>query len=279
MVLLFFADSTIVNSVAAVELCASKFKVFVYELPISVLQRAEDARVNGDYHICKKCIYEQFSLEYIVYDYFMNHCARTANPEEADFFYLPIIREIDYRIALSNGGQRAPSIIEEILLDALEKNEFSKWSAVFNVTSEHWRKNNGSDHIIVMPAPVTNFRHQTNMRGFFHYVRTVVVVANSLVIINKLNYWLLYILYCILMCTNGICLQMMQLHAPIFLNVELSRSYIAEYPLCSREKNVIMPYPTIDPDFYSGKLFLPNFPDVKRDKLIFYLGGKKLKFP
>lgn len=69
-------------------------------------------------------------------------------------------------------------------------------------------------------------------------------------------------------------LQMIQLNAPIFLNVELSKSFVTEYPVCSREKNIIMPYPTIDSEFYSGKLFLPNFPNVKRDKLIFYLGGK-----
>ena len=163
------------GSVIKSEPCTSGFKVFVYELPASVLQRAEDARVKGDYHICKKCIYEQFSLEYIVYDYFVKHCARTMNPAEADFFYLPIIREIDYRIALSNGGQRAPSAIEESLLESLEKNEYNKWAEVFNVTSEYWRRSNGSDHIIVMPAPVTNFRHQTNMRGFFHYVSYIVL--------------------------------------------------------------------------------------------------------
>ena len=48
------------------------------------------------------------------------------------------------------------------------------------------------DHIIVMPAPVTNLRHQTSMRGFFHY--------------------------------------MMQLNPPIFLNVEFSKSFVKAYP-------------------------------------------------
>lgn len=71
-----------------------------------------------------------------------------------------------------------------------------------------------------------------------------------------------------------VLLQMIQLHAPIFVNVELSKSFISEYPVCSREKNIVMPYPTIDPDFYAHKLFLPNFPNVARDKLIFYLGGE-----
>ena len=75
----------------------------------------------------------------------------------------------------------------------------------------------------------------------------------------------------------------MQLNAPVFLNVEFSRSFVEEYPVCATEKNVVMPYPTIDPDFYAGKLFMPGHPSsstsgggsgVKRDKLIFYLGGE-----
>lgn len=159
-------NTTVESSTA----CLSELKVYVYEIAPALHERAETARKNGEYHICKKCIFEQFSLEYIVYDYFMQHCGRTQNPEEADYFYLPIIREIDYRIALGNGGKRAPSVIEEALLDAVEKNDLQKWGAVFNVTDKYWRKGNGTDHIIVMPAPVTNFRHQTNMRGFFHYV-------------------------------------------------------------------------------------------------------------
>jgi hypothetical protein len=65
----------------------------------------------------------------------------------------------------------------------------------------------------------------------------------------------------------------MQLNPPIFINVEYSQSFVQEYPICSRHKNVVAPYPTVDPDFYSGKLFMPGFPDIKRDKLIFYLGG------
>eukprot|EP01032_Pedospumella_encystans_P030091 gene30091-33963_t len=59
----------------------------------------------------------------------MQHCGRTRNPEEADYFYLPIVREIDYRIALGNGGKRAPSVIEEALLDAVEKNDLQKWGS------------------------------------------------------------------------------------------------------------------------------------------------------
>eukprot|EP01042_Synura_sphagnicola_P031063 gene31063-39995_t len=83
-----------------------------------------------------------------------------------------------------------------------------------------------------MPAPVTNFRHEANARGFFHY--------------------------------------MMQLNMPIFLNVEYSRSFTDEYPICSRQKNIVMPYPSTDPDLYNGQHFQPAF---TRNRLFFYHGG------
>ena len=68
---------------------------------------------------------------------------------------------------------------------------------------------------------------------------------------------------------------MPQLHPPIFLSVELSRSFLAEYPICAAEKNIVLPYPTVDSDFYSGALFQEGFPlhlpQRRRDKLIFYV--------
>lgn len=54
----------------------------------------------------------------------------------------------------------------------MERGDMSGWRRVFNVTDQYWKRLGGADHVIAMPAPVTNFRHQSNMRGFFHYVRT-----------------------------------------------------------------------------------------------------------
>ncbi len=94
---------------------------------------------------------------------------------------------------------------------------------------------------------------------------------------------------------------MLQLANPIFLNVELSKLFIQEYPICSTRKNLILPYPTTDPDLYTYYYF-PNglqqslartlqtdsstSPEIvrkhfidyltndhKRSKLIYYQGG------
>lgn len=45
---------------------------------------------------------------------------------------------------------------------------------------------------------------------------------------------------------------MIQLEAPVFLNVEFSRSFVKEYPICAAEKNIVMPYPTTDPEVLRG---------------------------
>lgn len=93
------------------------------------------------------------------------------------------------------------------------------------------RRHNGADHILVMPAPVTNFRHQTNMRGFFHY--------------------------------------MPQLAPPLFLSVELSRSFLQEYPACA-SKNLVLPYAGTDANYFLGRYTSSRIP---RSKLLFYQGG------
>lgn len=48
---------------------------------------------------------------------------------------------------------------------------------------------------------------------------------------------------------------MLQLANPIFLNVELSKLFIQEYPICSTQKNIVVPYPTTDSDLYSYNYF------------------------
>ena len=150
--------------------CDVDFKVYVYQLPPHLLEKAEQARRNQTYHVCRGCLLESLSLEYVMYDYFTTFCGRVKNPNDADFFYLPIAREIEYRIELKKTGNRLPSPTERAILEAMEKNSFYKWKEVFNVTDYYWRRRNGADHIIIMPAAATNIRHQSGMRGYFHYV-------------------------------------------------------------------------------------------------------------
>ena len=216
--------------------CKYDFKVYVYEVPsyIPSIRFGREARANETLHVCKKCILEQFALEYIMTDFFTQFCGRTFNPLEADYFYLPLIRDAEYRHTLGSKGaaKRQPSTTEQALLDIVEKGQSSKWTKLFNTTDKYWFAKGGSDHIIAMPAPVTNFRHETGKRGFFHY--------------------------------------MSHLYPPIFLGVEYSLSFVKEYPICSTLKNIVLPYPTTDPDLFSGKLHAEF---INRTALLYYAGG------
>eukprot|EP01040_Poterioochromonas_malhamensis_P001367 gene1367-1448_t len=216
--------------------CKYSFKVYVYDIPsnLAALKISEEARQNGTLHVCRKCILEQFSLEYIVLDYFLKFCGRTMNPDEADYFYLPLVRDAEYRQTMHLGGQRsrAPSSAEQALLQILEKDRSDLWKTVFNITDKYWYQKKGANHIVVMPAPVTNLRHESSRRGFFHY--------------------------------------MIHLKSPIFIGLEYSKSFVDEYPICSSKKNIVAPYPTIDPDLYNGKLL--HF-SINRDYLLYYAGG------
>ena len=181
--------------------CPYDFKVYVYDIPADIgpVKLAEEARSKKQYHVCQKCIMEQFALEYIIVDFFTNFCGRTLNPkvtyplpvnphpvprqptphprhhattpQEADFFYLPIVRDVEYRAALyssEKGNKRAPSRMDTVLLEAMENGNTQPWRDYLNVTDEYWKRHGGADHIVVMPAPVTNLRHQVSAAVSHH---------------------------------------------------------------------------------------------------------------
>ena len=132
---------------------------------------------------------------------------------------------------------KSPSLTEIALLQALEKGNTDMWKTVFGITDFYWKRNSGFDHILVMPAPVTNFRHESSRRGFFHY--------------------------------------MSHLATPIFLNIEYSLSFLLEYPICATRQNIVMPYPSIDHKLINKQTVRLIHPDPadRKKHLVFYRGG------
>lgn len=113
----------------------------------------------------------------------------------------------------ATGRPNEPSKGGQAILDILEKQDHAGWEREFGVTSKWWKRRGGADHVLTMSAPVTGFRHPKGMRGWGHYL--------------------------------------VQLAPPIFLSVELTRSFVKEYPKCSA-KNVVLPYPIPGRDWHNG---------------------------
>ena len=232
-------------------LCPYTFKLFIYpfEHLLPSFQIAEQARHNQTYHIRPGHIYEQFSLEYIIYDYFSQFCGRTMNPDEADYFYIPMMRDVEFRYTYdnkphnshnnnknnkNNGKKRLPSYTEQIFIDILEQNNYNKWLSYTNYTTKYWQRYNGADHILIMPAPLTDFRHEIPVYSYIHY---------------KIH-----------------------LYRPIFLVLEYSLSFIRHYPICTTYKNIIMPYPNTDYQLLNGRKYKVKL-HMYRHYLLYYWGG------
>jgi hypothetical protein len=43
--------------------------------------------------------------------------------------------------------------MENVLLEAIEKKNFIPWREYLNVSEIYWKRNDGADHLIAMPAP------------------------------------------------------------------------------------------------------------------------------
>ena len=134
----------------------------------------------------------------------------------------------------NHGGVTDNTRLDIALMEAMQNGNFEPWNHVFKVSPEYWLRKMGADHIIVMPSPIS--RHSG--RG-----------GRA----RKLSHYLL------------------QLHRPIFLTTESSRSFIKEYgPSCAK-KNLVMPFPNLDPKFYGVD---PWRVSIKRSKLVMYQSGK-----
>ena len=56
---------------------------------------------------------------------------------------------------------------------------------------------------------------------------------------------------------------MIQLTEPVFLNVEFSHSFVKEYPVCATEKNIVMPYPSTDPEMLTAQMMYALPPSIE----------------
>ena len=194
---------------------------------------------TGLYDIIDNPSVTQFALDAVVYELLTSphSCLRTEDPSHAQLFFVPFLPSLyrrggrvgrnDTRNGDNNHGPPPPqpppqppehtSVYEEALAHAMMGTSYDGWEQTFGLTSRYWRARNGTDHVVVMPEPLHGLYHPRGKRGFHHYIKT-----------------------------------QKQLTASIVISVELSRTFVETYPRCSRQKNLVVPYPNVDGRWYNG---------------------------
>ncbi|KAJ8598809.1 hypothetical protein CTAYLR_008643 [Chrysophaeum taylorii] len=231
-----------VPSLASGEACPYGVRVFVYEFPESLHFNKIAAAAR------ERKIGTHFEGEHLLAQFALEFVL-------ADFFEQACVRTHDPDAAdfffvpffsdveyRAAGRPNGPSPHGEAILDILERNDTKKWVDRFETTDKYWRRA-PERHVLVQAAPVTGFRHPKGRRGWHHYK--------------------------------------VQLGAPIFVSVEVSRSWTLEYPRCSA-KNVVMPYPVpgrawhdnTDNGWAATGLALRDSRDGARPILAMYRGGR-----
>lgn len=108
------------------------FKVYVYDLPAQF--HSELAKQQ------RRCIYDQYGTEIRIHEMLMRSPMRTANPAEAEFFFVPIYPECYLFRANQMYGKEGLSLTNKWYLEALRI-----------VTHQHpwWNRTQGRDHFFV----------------------------------------------------------------------------------------------------------------------------------
>ena len=183
---------------------------------IEIDQRAKRQSL---FHYDRKGPAVQYATELLVRDIITHpdSCLQTDDPEKASLFYVPYLPSTEYHKGYSPLGDYQTSPYGQAILDILDDGNYTSWETLFGLTSTYWKRRNGSDHILVFSEPMHGLWHPRSKRGNFHFINS-----------------------------------QKQLSPPIVISVELSKTFVEMYPQCSR-KNILMPYPNTDGDWFNGK--------------------------
>ncbi|CAL4969125.1 unnamed protein product [Urochloa decumbens] len=107
-----------------------RLKVFVYDLPSKYNKRT----VTKD----PRCLSHMFAAEIFMHRFLLSSAVRTLNPEEADWFYVPVYTTCD----LTPAGLPLPFKSPRMMRSAIQFIS-NKWP--------FWNKTDGADHFFVVP--------------------------------------------------------------------------------------------------------------------------------
>lgn len=161
----------------------------------------------------------QYTLELIVRDIITHpdSCLATSNPSEAKLFYVPYLPSMEFHKGRLFVKDYSTSTYGKALYDALE-GDYDGWEKHFGFTSKYWQRNKGADHILVHSEPLHGFSHPRMKRGNYHYIHTQRLLRPAISVV-----------------------------------VEVSKTFVEMYPKCA-SKNVLVPYPNPDGQWFNGRL-------------------------
>jgi hypothetical protein len=178
----------------------------------------EQSQRDASSHYDIQCQHVQYATELLIRELMIhpNSCLRTTNPEEATLFYVPYLPSVEHHQGSKTKADYSLSPYGRAIEDIIELQDYTAWERWFGLTSKYWKRRQGADHILVFSEPIHGLSHPRNRRGHYHYIRT-----------------------------------QKQLKPPIVISVELSTTFVREYPKCSA-KNILVPYPNTDGRWYNG---------------------------
>jgi hypothetical protein len=180
------------------------------------LDKAARKKARSHYNIESSNV--QYTTELLVRELMINpkSCLRTYDPEEATLFYVPYLPSTEHHMGHDSLTDYSFSPYGKAILRVIENQDYTDWETLFGLTSKYWKRRGGSDHILVFSEPMHGLFHPRSKRGNYHFVHS-----------------------------------QKQLTPPIVISVELSTSFISEYPKCAA-KNILVPYPNTHGDWFNG---------------------------
>jgi hypothetical protein len=177
------------------------------------------AKLQSKFHYDPKSSAVQYTTEILVREILTNtnSCLRTHDPEQATLFYVPYLPSAEYHNVTNWLGDYKTSSYGQAIMDVID-GRYASWEHTFGLTSKYWSRRSGSDHILVFGEPLHGLSHTKSKKGNFHFIHS-----------------------------------QKQLTPPIVISVELSTTFVEMYPNCAR-KNILMPYPNTDGEWFNGKL-------------------------
>jgi len=178
----------------------------------------ETAKQEAQAHYDVESQNVQYTTELLVRELMINpkSCLRTYDPEEATLFYVPYLPSTEHHMGHRLKTDYSTSPYGKAIMEIIDNEQYDEWESLFGLTSKYWKRRKGSDHILVFSEPMHGLYHPRSKRGNFHFIHT-----------------------------------QKQLKPPIVISVELSTSFVQEYPKCAA-KNILVPYPNTHGDWFNG---------------------------